>query len=111
MSSREELPVPAVPAVPEPIGTGSTVPPNGVEPGTAREPWELSTGGDEMRAPRPGRGGRLAEWARVQAEARLTVARLRSLPRTDAWAQVRKGTWPTPTEEQQRQGRLMEVMK
>ena len=61
-----------------------------------------------MRAPRPGRDVRLSEWVRFQARARRKVAQLRALPRTDAWAQVREGTWPEPTEEQRRHARLME---
>jgi hypothetical protein len=61
---------------------------------------------DTARGPEPERTD--SEWEAVQARARVLVARLRSLPRTDPWAQVWAGTWPIPTEEQRRQGRLVE---
>jgi hypothetical protein len=64
----------------------------------------------------PGCGGllplseesRTSEWEAVRARARVEVQRLRSLPRPDAWAQVKEGTWSQPTEEQRRVARLME---
>ena len=48
------------------------------------------------------------EWAQIRVKAKAEVARLRSLPRTDPMAQIREGTWPRPTEEQEAHLRLME---